>query len=71
MRPTSSSGTIPATRRTWKPPTVAKLAIGTQTKSARANGHPKFAHPEPPATPGMKLGFAFEWSLPLSARTSE
>jgi hypothetical protein len=66
MRPTKSSGTGLATRRIWQAPAVTKLAIGTQTKSA---GRTEIAPPQPPAAPGMKLGFAFEWSIPLSART--
>jgi hypothetical protein len=77
MRPIS--GTKLGTRRTWEPPVVIKLAIGTQTKSARENGRsvgsktsgsgrPKLAHPQPPAAPATKLGFSFEMSFPLSAR---
>jgi hypothetical protein len=77
MRPKSSSGTKLGTRRSWQPPAVTKLAIGTQTKSARENGRsagssagqPTLAHPQPPAAPATKLGFSFEMSFPLSART--
>jgi hypothetical protein len=68
MRPIESGKT---TRRAWKSPSVTKLTIGTRTKSVRDDGQPKFAHPQPPTTPSTKLGFAFEMSIPLSARTSE
>ena len=80
MRPISSSGTIFGTRRAWEPPTVKKLPIGTLTRSAHDNGQsagsgvsgsgqPKLAHPQPPVAPATKLGFSFEMSIPLSART--
>jgi hypothetical protein len=76
MRPNTSSKAIPdtnpGTRRAWEPPAITKLAIGTETKSAResgrSDGQPKSAHPEPPATPATKLGFSFEMAFPLSAR---
>jgi hypothetical protein len=65
----SSSGT---TRRVWHTPAVTKLAIGTRTKSkASGTSEAKFAHPQPPATPATKLGFSFEMSIPLSARTEQ
>jgi hypothetical protein len=65
MQPTRSSGPGLATRRIWQAPAVTKLAIGVETKST---GHTKFTQPQPPAAPDMKLGFSFEWSIPLSAR---
>ncbi len=68
MRPIESGKTA---RRTWTSPSVTKLTIGTPTKSIRGDGQPKFAHPQPPMAPATKLGFAFEMSIPLSARTSE
>jgi hypothetical protein len=66
--------------RAWVPPTITKLAIGTETKSPVAVGQRiesglggsdtiKNAEPRPPATPASKFGFALEWSFPLSART--
>ena len=77
-----SSGTIPAAPRAWEPPAVTKLAIGTETKSARKNGRhagsetsgsdqPRVAQPQPLTTPAAKLGFSFEWAFPLSARWGE
>lgn len=80
MRPIKSSKTILGPRRSWQPPVVTKLAIGTETKLARENGRsarsetsgsgqPRFAHPRPPAAPTTKLGFSFEMAFPLSART--
>jgi hypothetical protein len=66
--------------RAWVPPTVTKLAVGTETKSPVAvdqgiapglggSGATKNAEPRLPATPASKFGFALEWSFPLSART--
>ena len=51
------------------PPTVTKLAIGAQTKTRAARGAGAAAQPPVPAAPESKLGFSFEMSLPLSART--
>ena len=68
MRPIEPSKTV---RRTWQSPAVTKLTIGAKTKSNRESSEAKFAHPQPPTTPATKLGFAFEMSIPLSARTSE
>ncbi len=65
MRANGSRKVGPATRRTWKAPTVASIAVRAKTKSARA-GHS--AQPQPPAAPATKLGFAFEMAFPLSAR---
>jgi hypothetical protein len=67
-------------RRTWIPPSVTKLAIGTQTKSAIAvdaalalghsdSGTYSAPEPEPPRAPSTKFGFSLEWSFPLSVRT--
>ena len=69
MRPKKSGKAGPATQRAWEPPTVTKLAIGTQTRSARDAGQETHSQPEPPAEPATKLGFALEWAFPLSART--
>jgi hypothetical protein len=66
--------------RSWVPPTVTKLAIGTQTKSPVAADHGvgsgagdsrsnSVVEPQPPRAPAMKFGFALEWSFPLAART--
>jgi hypothetical protein len=70
MRAMKSSKTALATRRAWEPPMVKKLAIGTETKSAREKGRNAGSDPQPPAAPSTKLGFSFEMSLPLSARTN-
>jgi len=69
MRGMKSSKTVLATRRAWEPPTVTKLAIGTETKSARENARTAGSEPPPPAAPTTKFGFSFEMSLPLSTRT--
>ena len=70
MQPTKSIDTGHGTRRAWRPPTVKKLSIRTQTKTARADAGRTSAEPAPPAEPASKFGFSFEMSLPLSARTS-
>jgi hypothetical protein len=69
MRGIKSSKTALGTRRAWEPPTVTKLAIGTETKSARAKGRSAGSEPRGAAAAATKLGFSFEMSLPLSART--
>ena len=65
MQPTKTLETGHGARRAWQPPTVSKLAIVTQTKTARGGAE----EPQPPAAPATKLGFSFEMSLPLSSRT--
>jgi len=76
MRPIRSGGA----RRTWEPPAITKLGIGTETKSSGEDGRragletlnsdqSRSAQPQPPTVPATKLGFSFEWSFPLSART--
>ena len=66
--------------RAWVPPTLTKLAIGTETKSPvrvdqgiesgpSRSDTVKKAEPQPPTTPASKFGFALEWAFPLSART--
>jgi hypothetical protein len=65
-------------RRPWVAPTIAKLAVGTETKSpvaadqeigAGTNNPGVIVEPQPPLTPASKFGFSLEWSFPLSART--
>jgi hypothetical protein len=75
-----SNGSFHGKGRAWVPPTITKLAIGTETKSPVAvdqrigsglggSDTIENAEPRPPATPASKFGFALEWSFPLSART--
>lgn len=71
MQPTKSIETGHGTRRAWRPPTVTTLAIRTQTKTASANAAGAAAQPPVPAAPEGKLGFSFEMSLPMSARTGQ
>lgn len=74
-----SGRTTVGTRRAWEPPTITKLAIGTETKSSRKNeqgagtesagsGQAGLVEPSPPADPTSKLGLSFEMAFPLSAR---
>jgi hypothetical protein len=71
MQPTKSIENGHGTRRTWQRPTVTKLAIRTETKTARKGAAGLPPQPPEPAAPESKLGFSFEMSLPLSARTGE
>jgi hypothetical protein len=80
MRPMRSSESRGGKRRPWEPPLVAKLDIGTETKSTQAQptrpGMPsseqdRFFEPLAPASPAAKFGFSFEWSFPLSSRTED
>ena len=61
------------TRRAWEAPAITELPIGTETRSAGAKrlslNAGERTDPPPPAAPSSKLGFAFEMSFPLSART--
>jgi hypothetical protein len=63
--------------RRWTPPTIAKLAIGKETKSAvtgqkqeagTGSVDTKVVELQTPAAPATKFGFSFEWSFPLSSR---
>jgi hypothetical protein len=59
-------------RRTWEPPALVEMKIGTETKSSRDPEdamQPK--EPPPPAAPMTKLGFYFEWGFPLSSRATK
>jgi len=82
MRPMGSSGISPGARPAWEAPTVTKLAIGTETRSALKNGQrtgpdplgsdsTRPAPPDQPTAPAVKLGFSVEWAFPLSARWEE
>ena len=66
--------------RPWVPPTITKLAIGTETKSpvevdqasetgTNSSGAIVIAEPQAPTSPTLKFGFSLEWSFPLSSRT--
>lgn len=65
MRQDRSRKTGPARRRAWKSPTVTAVGVRAET---RTGGARNLQHPEPPAAPAAKLGFAFEMAFPLSAR---
>jgi hypothetical protein len=77
-RPMKSDKPFHGEGRAWVPPTVTKLAIGTETKSPVAinqvaelglsGSDIKNAEPRPPATPASKFGFSLEWAFPLSVR---
>jgi len=59
-------------RQPWEPPTLVELKIDTETKSSsRPDDLVQFTEPAAPAAPMTKLGFYFEWGLPLSSRATE
>jgi hypothetical protein len=68
MRPTKTDNKKGHKRRAWQPPTMTKLAIGAETKSAEVNADRPQASPQPPVAPTTKLGFSVEWAFPLSQR---
>jgi len=78
MRPSGSDKTSgsAAEARSWEPPALTKLAIGTETKSSGKNESEaestssggQRVEPGGPAAPATKLGFSFEWAFPLAAR---
>jgi hypothetical protein len=64
-----SDDPISAERRQWERPTITELKVGTETKANDRGGPgPQQAEPPQPAASSTKLGFAFEWAFPLSAR---
>ena len=73
MRSTLADGSPVQARRIWELPTITKLPIGTATGFASGSEiRPDSGHrmnPPAPATPASKLGFSFEMSFPLAART--
>ena len=72
MRSILADGSPVQARRIWELPTITKLPIGTATGSASGSRiHPDSdrMNPPAPATPASKLGFSFEMSFPLAART--
>jgi hypothetical protein len=73
MRTTLAEGSPVHARRIWELPTITKLPIGTATGSVSGSGiQPDSGHrmnPPAPVTPASKLGFSFEMSFPLAART--
>ncbi len=73
MLSTLADGSPVPAGRIWEPPSITKLPISTATRSASGSGiQPDSGHrmnPPTPATPASKLGFSFEMSFPLAART--
>lgn len=56
-------------RTPWEPPTIRKVAIGAETRSAQAeDNNAALTEPQPPSSPSTKLGFSFEMAIPMSAR---
>jgi hypothetical protein len=71
MRPSKSGNSPVGEKHAWEAPQVTILPIGSETQSAReaGDGNASPTHPQAPATPAAKFGFAIEMALPLSART--
>jgi hypothetical protein len=55
-------------RLPWEPPVMTEVPIAEATK-ATGRRHGQVTSPPAPASPSTKLGFSFEMSFPLSART--
>jgi len=71
MRSTAIKGRPAQARRDWEAPVVTELPIGTRTRARThtPSSDPGHEPPQPAPAPATKLGFAFEMSFPLSART--
>ena len=68
---TSKTGRTNNRQRTpWEPPTIRKVAIGAETKSAAQNesNNAALTEPQPPSAPSTKFGFSFEMAIPMSSR---
>ena len=49
-------------RTPWEPPTIRKVAIGAETKSAQAeDNNAALTEPQPPSSPSTKFGFRSRW----------
>lgn len=70
MRPNNAAPSAPDARPEWEAPAFTKLPIAGLTGSDEnvANGSSRAAEPATPGQPLSKLGFSFEWSLPMSTR---
>ena len=57
-------------RTPWEPPTIRKVAIGAETKSAvqAEKNNAALTAPQPPSSPSTKFGFSFEMAIPMSSR---
>lgn len=65
----SKAGDSTRGARAWEPPRLIELEINAHTKSRRdAEDASRPTEPPPPTAPTNKLGFAFEWGLPLAYR---
>ena len=71
MRSTAVGGRSAQARRGWECPGVTELPIGSQTRARTHTPSPNSGHEPPPPSPApsTKLGFSFEMSFPLAART--
>ena len=70
MRPNNAAPSASGARPKWEAPAFTKLPIASGTGSGEnvANGSSRAAEPAAPGQPLSKLGFSFEWSLPMSTR---
>jgi hypothetical protein len=72
MRSTPVKTSPERVRRAWEAPAITELPIGSQTRTrldSPPSGHGSGQEPSQPAAPATKLGFSFEMSFPLAART--
>ncbi|HET7805870.1 MAG TPA: hypothetical protein VFL53_16655 [Pseudolabrys sp.] len=70
MRPNIAAPGTADARPDWEAPAFTKLPIASRTGSGAhaADGSLRAAEPAAPGQPLSKLGFSFEWSLPMSTR---
>lgn len=79
MLPMKSKAPVPGSRRPWQPPRFVKFPLSAVTKSRNAGNREADSERAasnqlklaPLTAPTSKLGFSFEWSLPLSIRTED
>jgi hypothetical protein len=70
MRPNNAAPSTSNARPEWEAPAFTKLPIASRTGSGAnaADGSPHAVEPAAPGQPLSKLGFSFEWALPMSTR---
>jgi hypothetical protein len=70
MRPNNAAQSSSDARPAWEAPAFTKLPIVSTTGSGAnsTDGSPRAAEPAAPGQPRSKLGFSYEWSLPMSTR---
>lgn len=61
-----------AERRPWEPPRLIEFSINAHTKSRLVKDDAsRPTEPPLPTGPSSKLGFSFEWALPLAYQATK